>query len=250
MKVIRSILLLSVVLAAWIVGSRYVNPLFLPKPEKVLQSASELIANGMLQKSIGMSFLRISIATLLSSAISIPLGLSVASYRSLDQFVTPFTNLMRFIPVTVFYPLFIMWLGIGEEMKIAFLFAATFFFFLPTVILCMRDVDTNLLETAYTMGMSKFQVMYRVVLPASLPSISQNFLMMYGIGWTYIIIVEVINAKFGLGHIMNLGSARGRTDLVYVALFVVIIISMLFDSLGHRLIRRIFSWKFAHEIDD
>lgn len=250
MKHIKGIILLAIVLLLWVFFSQYTNPLFLPKPYKVLKSFAELFSNGMLVKSLGMSFFRITIATLISSVISIPLGLLVVNYKGMDELITPTMGLMRYIPVTVFYPLLIMWLGIGEEMKITFLFVATFFYFLPSVVLCIKETNQDLIDTAYTMGMNKLQVMYRVLLPYSLPAICQSFLMMYGIGWTYVIIVEVVNARSGLGHIINMGSARGRTDLVFVALFTILFISWLFDNLGNYLIRKIFVWKFSREIGD
>jgi NitT/TauT family transport system permease protein len=250
MRYIKGFIILGVVLLLWIFFSQYTNPLFLPKPSKVYMSFVELLGNGMLLKSLGTSFVRIALATLISGLISIPLGLLVANYKGIGEIITPTMGLMRYIPVTVFYPLLIMWLGIGEEMKVAFLFIATFFYFLPSVVLCIKETNQDLIDTAYTMGMNKFQVMYKVLLPYSLPSICQSFLMMYGIGWTYVIIVEVVNANSGLGHMINMGSARGRTDLVFVALFTILLISWLFDYIGNALIKKLFVWKFSREVGD
>jgi ABC-type nitrate/sulfonate/bicarbonate transport system permease component len=75
-----------------------------------------------------------------------------------------------------------------------------------------------------------------------------DFLLAYGVGWTYVIIVEVINSVSGLGHIINLGTSRGRTDLVLAAVFVIIAISVVFDVVGRKIIRKTFPWKFAREI--
>jgi ABC-type nitrate/sulfonate/bicarbonate transport system permease component len=74
--------------------------------------------------------------------------------------------------------------------------------------------------------------------------------MMYGIGWTYVIIAEIITTDkdYGLGHIMNLGQARGRTDLVFVSLITIVVFSKIFDLLGTKLIRRIFAWKYARGV--
>jgi NitT/TauT family transport system permease protein len=238
------------VLLFWYVGSQYSSPLFLPEPIKVLQGFESLTENGMLQNGLLASLLRITVATVLSAMVSIPIGLLVANYKFADNMITPVTSFMRFMPVTAFYPLLMMWVGIDEIMKVTFLFCATFFYFLPSVILAVKEVSQDLIDTAYTMGMSKVQVMLQVVLPAALPGISQSFLMMYGIGWTYVIIAEVVNAHYGLGHIINISSARGRTDLVFVGLFTIIAISYLFDTIGNYSIKKIFKWKFAREIRD
>jgi NitT/TauT family transport system permease protein len=234
----------------WIVASKFVIPLFLPSPKSVILSFKELLLSGTLTDAIAASFFRIVVATLISVLISIPLGLIAVNYEIIYDLITPVTSLIRFIPVTAFYPLLIMWVGIGELMKILFLFIATFFYFFPTVMLALKETNQDLLDTAYTMGMSKIKVMFQVMLPYSIPSICQSFLMMYGIGWTYVVIAEIINAKKGLGFIMNLGSIRGRTDLVFVSIITILFINVIIDYLGNYMIKRAFKWKFAKEIDD
>lgn len=235
------------VLVLWGIGSQFSSPLFLPKPAEVGETLVELFQNGILLNSLQASFLRITTATLLAAAISIPIGLLVANYKFIDDIVTPITGFMRFMPVTAFYPLLIMWIGIGELMKVSFLLFATIFFFLPTVILAVKDVSVDLIDTARTMGMSKLKVMTKVLLPASLPSIAQSFLMMYGIGWTYVIIAEMINTNVGLGYLMNIGSARGRTDMVFAALIAVLVASCIFDFIGNATIKKVFKWKFIRK---
>lgn len=247
LKRTKRILPILGLLIIWAIASQFSNPLFLPQPSKVLETFMSLLENGTLLESLKASFLRITSATLLAAAISIPLGLLVANYKAMDDIVTPITGFMRFMPVTAFYPLLIMWVGIGESMKISFLFFATIFFFLPTVILAVKDVNPDLIDTARTMGVSKFKVMTKVLLPASLPSISQSFLMMYGIGWTYIIIAEIINTNTGLGYLMNIGSARGRTDMVFAALITILIVSYIFDTAGNFTIKKVFKWKFIRK---
>ncbi|AEO93502.1 gp243 [Bacillus phage G] len=244
MNILKRIIPIAVLLVIWGVGSNFTNPLFLPQPSKVWDSFLSLASNGMIFEDLWYSFKRITMATLLSASVSIPLGLLVANYKSVDNIVTPVTGVMRYLPVTAFYPLLIMWVGIEESMKITFLFFATIFFFLPTVILAIKEVNVDLIDTARTMGMSKFKVMLKVLLPASLPSIAQSFLMMYGIGWTYVIIAEMVNTTKGLGHLMNIGSARGRTDLVFLALIIILVFSYLFDTVGNWAIRKVFKWKF------
>ncbi|MNJ90290.1 putative aliphatic sulfonates transport permease protein SsuC [compost metagenome] len=247
MNFVKRLIPIIAVLIVWSVASKFTNPLFLPAPSKTFQSFMQLINNGMLFEYIWSSFFRITTATLLSALISIPIGLLVANYKMFDNVITPVTSFMRFLPATAFYPLLIMWVGIGEPMKISFLFVATFFYFLPTVILGIKEVSVDLVDTAKTMGMSNFKVMTQVLLPAAIPSICQSFLMMYGIGWTYVIIAEAVNTNSGLGYLMNVSSARGRTDLVFVALISLLIVSYVFDNLGNFAIKKIFKWKFIKQ---
>jgi len=250
LKWLRKILLAVIILILWFVASRYTNPLFLPKPEMVWFDLVTLIQNGMLQKGMLASFGRITIATLITSVISVPLGLLVVNHIWLDRMLTPITAAARYIPITVASPLLILWLGIDETMKIAFLTLATLFFFLPTVVMTVKETSQELLDTAYTIGMKPTQVMLKVLLPNSLPVICESFLMMYGIGWNYVIIVETFNAVSGLGYIINLGSIRGRTDLVFAALGVILLMSVVFDKTGKYLIKKAFPWKYARAVED
>lgn len=240
----KKVIPFAILLTAWLALGGRVSPLFLPSIGDVAGVAAQMVASGLLTQSLWISFLRISIATLLSVAVSVPLALVTISVGWVEDFVKPLTDFMRFIPVTAFYPLLIMWIGIGETMKIVFIFMATFFYFFPTVILAFRSVPSELKETALTSGISKTGLMRKVYLPAALPGICESFLMMYGIGWTYIIVAENINTTYGLGHIMQIGSARGRTDMVFAAMFVIILVSVLIDTVGRAIIRRGFKWYY------
>lgn len=154
---------------------------------------------------------------------------------------------MRYIPVTAFYPLLIMWFGIDETMKVVFLFIATFVYMMPSVILCLDEVNTDLIDTGLTIGMNKLQTIYKIQIPASLPSVLNSFIMMYGIGFTYIAVAETVNAKFGLGWIIQQSSSRGRTDMVFMAIIVIMVISVLFDFLAKKAVRKAFKWRYIND---
>lgn len=243
-KLINRVIIICSALLFWTILSSLYSPLFVPSPFKVLDTFIGMLDSGILINGLIVSFIRITIATMLSIAVSLPLGLLVVNFKVVKDLIMPISNSMRFVPVTSLYPILMMWFGIGEQMKIIFLFFATFFYFLPTVIFCINEVDNDLIDTGYTMGMNKIQIIKEIILPASLPNICQNFLTMYGIGWTYVIIAEVINSQQGLGHIMNVATARGRTDMVFVVICVIVLFSYLIDHYGKKLIHNIFKWKF------
>jgi NitT/TauT family transport system permease protein len=249
-KYTRTIMPIIVLLVIWFISSQYSNPLFLPKPSTVLEDIKIMAANGMLTTAILKSFYEITLATLISCAISIPLGLLMFSFKWIDNCITPITNILRYFPGNAFYPLLILWIGIGDKMKITFLFVVTFVYFLPAIVFCIKDVDNRLVETAYTMGLNKFEVIIRVVLPYTAPAIFQNILIIYGMGWTYIPIAEMVNANAGLGYLINIGSARGRTDMVFTSIITIMILSWIIDTLGNKTITKIFNWKFKKQIED
>ena len=246
-KLLKSSLIFMLLLILWDIFSKIVNPLFLPKPDSVFNSFKILFNNGMLFESCFKSIYRIMIAIMFSCLISIPLALLVYSSKTLNEIITPLSNALRFVPVTAFNPLLILWIGIGEKMKIMFLFCATFFYFLPSIVLCINEIDDRLIETGLTMGMSKLQVLLKIVIPYTLPSICQNILMMIGIGFSYIVVAEATNTNKGLGYLINIGSARGKTDLVFVSIITIMLISFIIDFIGNKLIQHFFTWKFKKE---
>lgn len=230
-------------LLIWQIGSMLTTPLFVPSPIDTFNAFIGLIKTGQLLPGILYSFLRITIATFLSMATAIPLSLIVYSTKWIKEIISPVISAMRYIPVTAFSPLLILWFGIEEEMKISFLFLATFVYVLPSTMLCLEDVPQDLIDTGKSLGMKKREIVKEILLPFSLPSIMNSFLMMYGIGWTYITVVEAVNAKKGLGFIINNGSARGQTAVVFASIFVIIVISFIFDKIGKTIIKKVFKWR-------
>lgn len=243
----KRILLFASIFLIWSIAARHVNPLFVPSPTTVFNDLMGMIHTGQLIKAIEYSFGRITVATFISGAVAFPIAILVYNSRIAKDVLNPIIGVMRYIPVTAFYPLLIMWFGINEMMKIVFLFIATFVYMMPSVVLCLEEVNSDLIDTGFTIGMSKLQTIWRIQIPASLPGVLNSYIMMYGIGFTYIAVAETINAKYGLGYIIQQSSSRGRTDLVFMAIIVIMIISVVFDYVSKWLVRKIFKWRY---IDD
>ena len=244
---IKRLLLFGSVIVIWFICSQNANPIFIPDPRNVFNNLVESIKNGQLFLALQYSFMRITVATCISGAIAYPVALLIYNSKIAKDILNPIISVMRYIPVTAFYPLLIMWFGIDETMKVVFLFIATFVYMMPSVILCLDEVSTDLIDTGLTIGMSKLQTIYKIQIPASLPSVLNSFIMMYGIGFTYIAVAETVNAKFGLGWIIQQSSSRGRTDMVFMAIIVIMVISVLFDFLAKKAVKKAFKWRYIND---
>ena len=110
--------------------------------------------------------------------VAIPLSLLIYGVKPIKETIMPVVSFLRYVPVTAFSPLLILWFGIGEQMKISFLFIATFVYLLPSILLCFNDVPQDLMDTGKTIGMTSWETIKEILLPASLPSIFSTFLMM------------------------------------------------------------------------
>ena len=246
---IKRLVLVIAIIVMWHMAALKVNHLFVPDPRDVLKDLIISIQTGALQKATIYTLRRIFIAVLLSIGISLPIGLAVYNVPIIKDIIYPVIMALRYIPVTAFYPLLIMWFGINEMMKVIFLFVAMFVSMMPSVILCLEEINEDLINTGITMGMDRFQLVLLVQLPATLPSIMKSFIITIGIGFSYIAVCETINAVYGLGWIIQQNSSRGRTDMVFMAIIVLIVLSVIFDMVGNLLVKKIFKWRYLKADD-
>src|SRR6266850_5896825 len=173
----------AVVLGLWC-GLTYgglVKPDFLPKPTEVVRGTLQLFIQYDLSTAILISTRRIAIAFLLASALALPLGVLMGAFDPINRFFEPIMAPLRYMPISAFIPLLILWFGIYEKQKIAFLFLGVFVYLLPVVVTSIRQVPEELVQTALTLGASKWQVVRTVLLPAALPEIFDSFRVMNAI---------------------------------------------------------------------
>ena len=245
--VIKRLFLLISILTIWQVISIFANPIFIPSPKDVFSEMLELISNGQLLIAMMYSLRRIFVATIISGLVAFPVALLIYNSKIAYDILHPIISTLRYVPVTAFYPLLIMWFGIEESMKVAFLFIATFVYMMPSVILCLDEINQDLIDTGLTLGMSRFQTITKIQIPACLPSVMNSFIMMIGIGFTYIAVCEQINAVKGLGYIIQQSSARGRTDLVFMGIMVIMILSFIIDNFANKLVQKVFKWRYLDD---
>lgn len=247
-KKIISLLVFITVVLIWTISSTIINNnLFLPTPKKTFEAIISMYQSNVLWKHLGATFMRVTFSILITGIISIPLGMAISWYKPINIVFSPIIKALRYIPVTAFSPILILLVGIDEEMKISFLVIATLFSFLPVVVQsCTDDGNERLKETAYTMGFSYTRCILHVLIPYLTPSLLKSFITLYGVGWTFVIIAESTNTQYGLGHLMYVSSARGRTDSVFAAIVLIIIVSFLFDKLANLIINKKFAWRFKN----
>jgi NitT/TauT family transport system permease protein len=220
-----------------------VSHFFLPPPDQVLRSLVYLMFEQDLLRAVWVSTQRILIAFALSVGIALPLGIAMGSFEVVNRFFDPIMAPLRYLPITAFIPLLILWFGIEEEQKIAFLFLGTFVFLLPVVVDAIRVVPEELVQTSYTLGASRFQAIWTVLIPAALPQIFDSFRVMNAIAWTYIILAEIVNPQNGIGYILRLAEQHTKPAWSFAGIMVVGIIGILTD-LGIRGINRLlFGWR-------
>ena len=237
----------ALVLGAWcgLTYSGYVRPDFLPTPTEVVRGTLQLFLHYDLTDAILISTRRIAIAFLLASAIALPLGVLMGAFDPINRFFEPIVAPLRYMPISAFIPLLILWFGIYEEQKIAFLFLGVFVYLLPVVVSSIRLVPEELVQTALTLGASKFQVIRTVLIPAALPEIFDSFRVMNAIAWTYVILAEAVNPERGLGYMVELARTHHRASWSFAGLLVIGGIGLVTDFLIRLVSSLLFRWREA-----
>jgi len=237
----------AIVLGLWC-GLTYgglVQPDFLPKPTEVLRGTLQLFIQYDLGTAIFVSSRRIGLAFLLAAALALPLGVLMGAFDPINRFFEPIMAPLRYMPISAFIPLLILWFGIYEKQKIAFLFLGVFVYLLPVVVSSIRLVPEELVQTALTLGASKFQVIKTVLVPAALPEIFDSFRVMNAIAWTYVILAEAVNPEHGLGYMVELARTHQKASWSFAGLLVIGGIGLLTDFLIRLASSTLFRWREA-----
>lgn len=220
-----------------------VNHFFLPAPDEVVKSLLYLIFEKQLGSAVLTSAMRIGIAFALSLAVAFPLGILMGSFEAVNSFFDPVMAPMRYLPITAFIPLLILWFGIDEKQKVVFLFLGTFVYLLPVIVDAVRNVPEELVQTAFTLGATKMQVVRTVLIPAALPQIFDSFRVMNAIAWTYIILAEIVNPRNGIGYILQLAQEHTKPAWSFAGILVVGVIGIVTDLAIRGLNRLLFRWR-------
>lgn len=231
----------------------FINELILPTPTAVLNAFPVLHWEHALVRNAFASIYRITMGFLLSSLVAVPLGVAMGAFPSIKAFVRPIIDPLRFLPIAALVGLFIVWFGIGNEMKIMLLFTGIIVYMVPLIVESVESVDDVFISTAYTLGASQRQVITNVLLPAALPTIFEALRVMNAIGWTYIILAEAISggtgdsgsifSNSGLGFLIIIAQRRSHTDQIFALIITILVIGVLTDVLLTYINKKLFFWK-------
>ncbi|WP_328989510.1 ABC transporter permease [Kribbella sp. NBC_01245] len=229
----------------WTIGSAtgLLDPRILSAPWTVVTTTGELIADGRLQSNLLTSTQRavvgLGLGIILGTVLALASGLSRWGEALLDGPI----QIKRAIPALALLPLLILWLGIGETMKIT---TITLGVFVPIYLHThngLRAIDSRYVELAQTVGLSRTEFIRKVVLPGALPGFLLGLRFAVTGAWLSLVVVEQINATSGIGYMMELARTYGQTDVIIVGLVLYGILGLLSDGTVRLIQRRALSWR-------
>jgi NitT/TauT family transport system permease protein len=224
------------------VSAGLVTELLLPSPFKVLSTLFALLSTPDFWIDIGASVLRILVSFAMASAIAVPLGIIMGSFKALEAFFNPFMAAWRYLPAPSFIPVLLMWFGTGEGPKIALLFIGVVFFLIVLVMDYTKQVRTEFVETSMTLGGSRGQILRTVIVPAVLPNVLVAMRQMLAVSWTYLVIAEIVASTNGIGAMMMRARRFLHTDEIMAGIVVIGVLGLLCDMLFRMLHRLLFPY--------
>jgi len=228
-----------------IVSDAYLSP-----PSAVVASIAQLVDTGQLWKHLAASLQRSLWGLLLASFSGVLLGLLIGSSRRLSAIVDPVLQLFRQTSAFALFPVFILFLGIGELSKVAIIFWASFWPVLLSTVSGVKQVDRLLVNSALSMGASPRFVFFKVVLPASLPSIFTGVRLAGAYSITALVAAEMIGAHSGLGFLTLNSQETFQIPTMYAGILLLAVLGLLLNYLLALLERRLLRWRKGLSLDD
>ncbi|GAA1394325.1 ABC transporter permease [Catellatospora coxensis] len=232
-------------LSLWAIGSAagWLDTRTLSAPWTVVTTAGELIADGRLQDNLAVSAQRAGLGLAVGTAIGTVLALLSGLSRWGEAILDGPVQIKRAIPGVALIPLLVLWLGIGEQMKIITIVLGVF---VPVYIHThngLRSIDSRYVELGESLRLRPGVFLRRIVLPGALPGFLLGMRFAVVGAWLSLVVVEQINSTSGIGYMMELARQYGQTDVIIVGLVLYGLLGLLSDGAVRLAQRKALSWR-------
>jgi sulfonate transport system permease protein len=235
----------TLVILAWIVGSTtgFIDARILPSPWATIATAADLIEQGKLQQHVAISLYRmvqgLTYGVTIGVIVALISGLSLIGGYLFDSVV----QIKRAIPALALIPLFILWFGVGEAMKIIVI---ALMVFIPIYIHthnALRTIDIKYVELAESVGLSRWQFLRHIVLPGALPGFLVGLRFGVAASLLSLAVAEQVNATSGIGYMINLARTYAQSNVIVVGLVVYGLLGLASDAAVRALEKWALSWR-------
>lgn len=210
-----------------------------PGPWQAACAIWEISHNGELLRHIAVSLMRFGIAYIIAVFAAIPLGLFLGTERFALKIIDPLIQLLRPISPVAWFPLAVLWFGIGNAPAVFIIFMSAFFPILLATVRGVIEIPQAYLKSAANFGASRWFKFERVIVPAAFPSIATGLRIAVGTAWIHLVAGEMLGAQSGLGFLIVDSRNFLRTDMVLAAMFMIGLLGLLINLLFELLEKRI-----------
>lgn len=232
-------------LAVWEGVTRFgiVEGHLLPAPSEIVGTIWSMGVDGTLWGHMGITLYRLLWGFFWGTIAAVILGSVVAMSRNAETMFDPLIQAFRAIPSLAWVPLFILWLGIGEPSKVTLIALGVFFPVYLNVVGGIHSVDRKLIEVGKAYGLNQFQLVRRIILPASLPSFLTGLRSGLGLGWMFVVAAELLGASQGLGYLLVLGQNTLSPNIILASIVLFAFLGKITDYVLKKLQTRALHWQ-------
>lgn len=226
--------------AAWI---GWLDEATLASPVQVWQAFADRWSSGELWPSILTSLRRVVVGLAIGVSIGTVLGLVAGLSRVGEELVDAPLQMLRALPFLGLMPLLIVWLGIGEGVKVGLVVIGVIFPVYLNLHKGIRGVDPRFAELSKACGVGRWGVIRKVILPGAMPSFLVGLRFSLGIAWLSLVIAETVNADKGIGYLIMQGQQYLQTDVIVMGLVIYALLGLLMEGLVRLIEWRTLPWR-------
>jgi NitT/TauT family transport system permease protein len=222
--------------------ARSINPILFSSPGAIARVGWQQISSGVLLANAAVSLGELVAGFALAALLGILVGIAMGVSRRMDYALEPVVIGLYSAPIVALYPLLILWFGLGFT---AILVLVVLFGIFPIIVntaLGVRLVDPILMRTGRSFGASPAEVLWKIVLPAALPSIVIGLRLALGRALIGVVVAELFMGSAGLGYAIGVAASQLQTDEVFWGILVLGVLGVslieLVGLLEHRLPER------------
>lgn len=235
----------ALILILWSLGSAYhlVPQQILPPPAYVFENFRDMLASGELLQHASISAVRVAAGFALGASLGLVLGIAMGLSEAIDDYVRPLFTAIAQVPTLGWIPLLMLFLGIGEALKIVIIAKAALVPMVLNTSAGIRGVPASYMEVAEVFGFSRWQKLRRLILPAAVPPIFTGIRYSLTKAWTALVAVELLASAEGLGYLLVWGRQMFWLDTMIVAMVIIGAVGFAMDKTLALLEARLQSWR-------
>ncbi|MDH7795975.1 MULTISPECIES: ABC transporter permease [unclassified Beijerinckia] len=236
---------LLVVLAAWqaICSAELVSPIILASPAEIVEAAFQ--SPGEFLSALRTTLLEIAITVAISAFCGIAVGVICGLLTRTGEVFAPLLSGFYAIPHIIWFPLLLIWFGIGSGSKVAYGVMLSVFPIALTTMQAVRGVDRRYAQLGRSLGASSFDLVWRILLPLALPGVISGLRIGIGLAVAGVVVTEMIASTGGIGFVISTHRTVFETGHVYFGIILTLCCVAVVHIALTRLERRFGDWRRA-----
>lgn len=248
---IITLVTILIIFVFWLEITRrgFVPKIFVPSPHDVWKSFTETLIEGYHGKGLIyhllVSLARVLLGWIVACIIAIPIGLAMGLSSKVRAAFDYIIEFYRPLPPLAYYTLLVLWFGIGELSKFMLLFLAA----IPPLTIGaaegVKEVSPSVTQAARSLGANGKVVFFKIILPATTPSIITAMRISLGFTYTVLVAAEIVAAREGIGWMVWDASKFLRSDVIFVGIFAMGITGIGLDAIIRFVAKRLLRWRYV-----